>query len=176
MYLVNAQPVCHRAGRLRGVAGQHHQLFHALVLQVLQGLGRAGLGGVLNADHTRILAVHRQIHQRTAAFRRGKRRVFVLHQAGIAHGHGFSVHLSLHAQARQLLHIRNPVRVRLQPGRRLNGLGDGVAGVLLRQGRQRQQLGLLPAGLGGHIGHGEVPLGEGAGLVHDHHLGFRQGL
>ena len=156
--------------RLR-VAGEHHGLLHAQLLQFGNGLRRGGLGLVRQQDRAHIGSVLRHVQRRAFRFFHARYAKF-LHQPHVAHQHHRAVHLGLHAPAGQLFHAGNLRRVNFPAVSVAYRPGQGMIREMLRLGRQGNQL--LPShGTGGSV-HGEQSLGERAGLVEDHRLRLGQ--
>ena len=94
--------------------------------------------------------------------------ILPLHQAAVAHAHGAAVHLGHDAVAGDLLHVSHPAGLHFLFAGLPQGHGNGMGGILLRQGGVFQHLVLGKARLGMDGGDGEGALCQGAGLVEHH--------
>ena len=174
MVLVQTQLIGDRSGYRLGVTGQHHGLADACGLQAPDGLRAVGLDHVCDEQITGVLPLDGHMHEgaRLGHFRGGEAQF--CHQAGVAGGNGFAVHLCCHAVAAQLLDIGDAAGVDVPAVSGLDAQGDGVFGPALGQG------GGLHEGVFGDTVFGvdahdlEGALGQGAGLIKDHDPGAGQ--
>ena len=98
-----------------------------------------------------------------------------VHQLVVAYGDEAAVHPGHDAVAADLLHISDPAAVDMLAVGLLDAFGDGMAGGAFHVGRVFQQLLRRQRALV-HRFHGEIALGDGAGLVKGHRPHLRQGL
>ena len=175
MYLVHAQLRRHRVGHLFGVAGKHDGLFHAGLMQRLDGLLRVGLHHVGDNDVSGVLPVHRHVDDGTHAVTVVIRDAQMLHELAVARRHWMTVHHRRDAVAAELLNVRHTAAVDGLAVGALEALTDGMGGGALRQRRILQQLLLVHVAVV-HRRDLEHAPGQGAGLVEYHGLYLRQRL
>ena len=178
MVIVQAKAPGYLMGSSLSVAGEHYGA-DALPLQALNGLGGGGLFHVTDLQKACVGTVDGQIHHGgslgglTAL---GNLHTLLSHQAGIAGGHRYAVHLSGQAVAGLLVYLPCAAGIqRLAPGGP-QALGNGMIGPAFGQGSGFQE-GILGEALGReHAGHLEHALGQGAGLVEHDGLHLGQGF
>ena len=175
MYLVHAQFSGHVVGHPADIAGEHDGLFHARLLQGGNGLLGVGLHHIGNDDVAGVLTVDGQMDDGADAMAVVPRNAQSVHELAVAHGYVGAVHLGGDAIAADLLHVRDTVAVDLAAVGPLEALADGMGGGALRQSGVLQNL-LLGHGVVVNAGDVKDALGQGAGLVKDHHTGFGEGL
>ena len=173
MYLVHAQLRRHRVRHLFGVAGEHDGLFHAGLMQRLDGLLRVGLHHVGDNDVSGVLPVHRHVDDGTHAVTVVIRDAQLLHKLAVARRHRMTVHHRRDAVAAELLNVRHTAAVDGLAVGALEALADGMGGGALRQRRILQQLLLVHVAVV-HRRDLEHAPGQGAGLVEHHGLYLRQ--
>ena len=162
--------LCHR---LR-VAGQHDRLADTGLFQALDGSGTVGFDHISDEQITCVSALHGNMDDGTRLGDLGNCQAQLCHQAGVAGGDGFAVHLCGHAVAAQLLHIGHTAGVNVLAVSVLDAQGDGVLGPALGQS------GSFHKGIPGHAVFGvdahhlEGALGQGAGLIKHHDAGAGQ--
>ena len=174
MVFVQTQLVCNGLCHRLGVAGQHDGLADTGVLELPDGLGTVGFDHVGDEQRTGILAVNGHMDHGADLVPLGDGEIQLVHQAGVAHGDSFAVHLGGHAVAAQLLHIGDAVLVDLFAVGGLDAEGDGVLGPAFGEGSGlHQRVFAYPIG-GMDAHHLECTLRQGAGLVKDHNTGIGQ--
>ncbi len=175
MDLVQAQLPGHGLPHFLGVPGEHHRLFDASGAEGGDGTAGLRLHLVRDDDMPGVASLHRQMDDGAGPFAVLPGNAPFRHQLLVAGQDGFSIHHRLNPPAGKLLHRPQAGGVQLLPPCLPQGMGDGMLRVAFRQGAKLQELRLLhPLGMdSGDLKH---PLGEGAGLIKDHHLGIRQGL
>ena len=105
MHLVHAQIFGDLFGHAPGVASEHDRLFHAGILEPLDGFLRVRLHHVGDDDMARILAVNGHVNDRADAVAIDERNAVQLHQLAVARQHVMAVHFGGNALAADLLNV-----------------------------------------------------------------------
>ena len=122
------------------VAGQHHQLLHALFPERRDGLRRGFFYGIRNPDIAGVSAACRHMDDGSRILRILTGNSQLLHKLPVSGRHGFSVHQGAYAVASQLFDVLHAGKVRLFSMGSPDTLADGMGRCALRQGRTFQQL------------------------------------
>ena len=109
MVFVQTQLIGDRSGYRLGVAGEHHGLADACGLQAPDGLRAVGLDHVRDEQITGVLILDGHMHEGARLGHFGGGEAQFCHQAGVAGGNGFAVHLCCHAVAAKYLAHVDPV-------------------------------------------------------------------